>query len=134
LLLQSARDLLQPVRVQNITAARGCKTGRVQQPRCSHRPQQSLALPALTRDKHGVCKQSGPRSIFHTDHTPARSPPQPPQPAAEEGKGKLLSWAATEGAAQPHTALLWTARQQGGGPRVIGSKHGEGTATGEAGL
>lgn len=48
LLLQSARNLLWPVTVQNIAAARGCKTPSVQEPRCSHRPQQSLALPVLT--------------------------------------------------------------------------------------
>lgn len=48
LLLRSARNLLWPVTAQNIATARGCKAAGVQEPRCSHRPQQSLALPALT--------------------------------------------------------------------------------------
>ena len=42
----------------------------------------------------------------------------------------------TEGAAQLHAALLWTARLQGGGPQISSGKDGDGedTAIGEAGL
>lgn len=41
----------------------------------------------------------------------------------------------TEGAAQPHAALLWTAHLQGSGPQTSSSKDGkEDAATSEVGL